>query len=109
MNPNQTPLIKYGARVLPLVTLLFVFDFPTAILTYWFTNNIISLLQVMLLKQHSVREFLNIPQIKVNPRQLDVNKKSFTKRKRNQYLPRENNKFIFFTNKIDFFIIGKFY
>ncbi|KAH9505848.1 Mitochondrial inner membrane protein oxa1l [Dermatophagoides farinae] len=78
LNPNQTPLIKYGARVIPLITLAFTFNFPSAILMYWCTNNFISLIQVNLLKVTQVRSFLNIPQIKVKPQQLDVNKKSFT-------------------------------
>ncbi|KAH9412504.1 Mitochondrial inner membrane protein oxa1l [Dermatophagoides pteronyssinus] len=78
LNPNQTPFIKYGARIIPLITLAFTFNFPSAILMYWCTNNFISLLQVHLLRLPKVRNFLNIPQIKVKPQQLDINKKSFT-------------------------------
>lgn len=80
LNPNQTPIFKYGARIVPLVTLAFTYDFPAAILMYWCTNNALSILQVAALKQPAVRTFLNIPQIKVNPARLPVNQKSFKKR-----------------------------
>ncbi|XP_017486273.1 PREDICTED: mitochondrial inner membrane protein OXA1L-like, partial [Rhagoletis zephyria] len=79
LNPNQTPIFKYGARIVPLVTLAFTYDFPAAILMYWCTNNALSILQVAALKQPAVRTFLNIPQIKVNPARLPVNQKSFKK------------------------------
>lgn len=81
LNPNQTPIFKYGARIIPVVTLAFTYDFPAAIMMYWCTNNVLSICQVAALKQPAVRAFLNIPQIKVNPSKLAVNQKSFKKRK----------------------------
>lgn len=80
LNPNQTVVIKYGARAIPMITLLFTLNFESAILVYWCTNNFISLIQVQLLRMPAVRQFLNIPQIKVNPMKLDINKKSFRQR-----------------------------
>ena len=80
LNPNQTAIFKYGARIIPFVALIFTYNFPAVIMTYWCTNNFLSVVQVIALKQPAVRTFLNIPQIKVNPMKLDVNKKSFTKR-----------------------------
>ncbi|KAJ6221187.1 hypothetical protein RDWZM_006999 [Blomia tropicalis] len=76
-NPNQTVIFKYGARIIPILTLIFTYDFPAAIMTYWCTNNFLSVIQVTMLKQPKIREFFNIPPIKVNPSQLSVNKKSF--------------------------------
>ena len=81
MNPNQTPVFKYAARIIPFVTMAFTFNFPAAILTYWCTNNFLSVIQVIALRQPAVRNFLGIPLMKVNTQTLDVNKKSFTKRK----------------------------
>ena len=80
MNPNQTAIFKYGVRAIPIITLIFTYNFPAAILTYWCTNNILSIFQVALLKQPAVRRFLNVPPLKVNPMNLDVNQKSFKKR-----------------------------
>ncbi|KAI7697450.1 hypothetical protein SSS_01817 [Sarcoptes scabiei] len=77
MNPNQTPVIKYGARAIPIVVAAFTYNFPSAIMLYWCTNNFISLTQVLLLRNDKIRELLNIPKFKVNPNQLSVNTKTF--------------------------------
>lgn len=81
MNPNQTPVIKYGARAIPIVVAAFTYNFPSAIMLYWCTNNFISLTQVLLLRNDKIRELLNIPKFKVNPNQLSVNTKTFKQRK----------------------------
>ncbi len=61
-----------------MFTLLFIWNFPSAILTYWCTSNIISLFQVALLKQKNIRKFLKIPPpIKYSPEQLPKKQKGF--------------------------------
>ncbi len=75
---NTTVFVKIGMRVIPVVTLLFIFNFPSAILTYWCTSNIISLLQVFILKQPLVRQYLKIPAVvRYKPEELPSKQKGF--------------------------------
>jgi len=80
LSSNQSVFAKYAARVIPFVVIIFTYNFPAAIMTYWCTNSVLSTIQVALLRQTSVRNFLNIPPVKVNPMQLDVNKKTLKQR-----------------------------
>lgn len=52
-----------------VVALPFISYFPAGVLLYWVTNNSVSLIQSLLLKQSSVRKFFNIPTIppKIQP------------------------------------------
>lgn len=52
-----------------VVALPFISYFPAGVLLYWVTNNSVSLIQSLALKQTSVRKFFNIPTIppKIQP------------------------------------------
>ena len=78
VNTNQSVFIKTFVRAMPVVTCIFIWNFESAILMYWCSSNFISLLQVLLLKQKSIRNYLGIPaQIKHKPEDLPVKKKGF--------------------------------
>ncbi|KAG9486979.1 hypothetical protein GDO78_007049 [Eleutherodactylus coqui] len=66
-NPNLKTM-KNVFRIMPLVILPFIINFPTAVVTYWVTSNIFSLAQVSFLRIPLVREKLKIPeQVKHSP------------------------------------------
>ncbi|GAA5993001.1 hypothetical protein JCM10908_000791 [Rhodotorula pacifica] len=57
----MTKTMKGSFRVLMILGLFVIKDFSAAILLYWTTNNLISLLQTLILKVPFVRQTLNIP------------------------------------------------
>ncbi|GAA5882520.1 hypothetical protein JCM3774_005183 [Rhodotorula dairenensis] len=57
----MTKTMKGSFRVLMILGLFVIKDFSAAILLYWTTNNLISLLQTLTLKVPFVRTVLNIP------------------------------------------------
>ncbi|XP_067870249.1 mitochondrial inner membrane protein OXA1L isoform X1 [Heterodontus francisci] len=76
-NPNLRTM-KVVFRIMPLVILPFTMSFPTAVFTYWFTSNIISLVQVGFLRIPAVRRKLKIPErIKHDPSLLPQNEGFF--------------------------------
>ncbi|GAA5886758.1 hypothetical protein JCM6882_005878 [Rhodosporidiobolus microsporus] len=56
-----TKNMKAIFRVLLVVALPFIAYFPAALLTYWVSNNFLSLVQTSLLKLPAIRNLLNIP------------------------------------------------
>ncbi|GAV08594.1 hypothetical protein RvY_18259 [Ramazzottius varieornatus] len=75
---QQMHLMKYFMRTIPFVSLIFTSYFPTAMLCYWFTSNLISLGQVGLLKIPVIRKALKIPpKVVHNPDHLPMKKKGF--------------------------------
>ena len=77
-NQNSSAVIRMAMRVIPAVTLVFIWNFESAILMYWCSSNFISLLQVLLLKQPAIRQYLQIPaQIKYKAEDLPIKKKGF--------------------------------
>ncbi|XP_054160946.1 mitochondrial inner membrane protein OXA1L-like [Oppia nitens] len=74
----QSAVIKTFMRVVPCITLVFIWNFESAILMYWCTSNFISLCQVTLLKQPKLRQYLKIPeQKKYKPEDLPIKPKGF--------------------------------
>lgn len=74
--------IKLFLRAMPLVSIPFMINFPSAMLCYWFTSNTFSLIQVLILKIPRVKNFFSIPEI-VNHdtayavKEVDIPKTSF--------------------------------
>ena len=54
-------VMKYG---LPPFVFVCMYSYPSAVLLYWCTNNFISVIQVYILNQPQVREYLKIPKVK---------------------------------------------
>ncbi|ODN02278.1 Mitochondrial inner membrane protein OXA1L [Orchesella cincta] len=77
-SASQGQLMKYVMRGIPVVMFPFAIGFPSAILCYWCSTNMISLIQVSLLKIPAVREKLNIePLRKITPDMLQQKKQGF--------------------------------
>jgi YidC/Oxa1 family membrane protein insertase len=69
---------KLMVRGMPLVLFPFIFSFPSALLTYWCTTNMISVVQVFILKIPSVRRTFNLPNMKnLNTSSQDLDPKGF--------------------------------
>lgn len=64
---QQKHVMKWGMRLMPVLGLLFVCNFPTAMCCYWFTSNTFSLVQVLFFKIPAVRQFLKIPEMVIHP------------------------------------------
>eukprot|EP01134_Creolimax_fragrantissima_P000707 CFRG0707T1 len=58
---EQTKQMRTILRIMPWALIPMVASFPTALLTYWCTNNVFSLCQVMFFKVPIVRKALRIP------------------------------------------------
>lgn len=61
----RTTTVKYLIRSIPFILLPFFINFPSAILCYWLTTNVMSLIQSGLLKVKPVRAYFDIPEIPV--------------------------------------------
>jgi len=73
-------------RLLPVIMFPFILNFPTAMLCYWLTSNVISLFQVLFLRIASVRTFCKIPPlVKHDPALLAKQKKPFLKNIKESY------------------------
>ena len=71
---------RYLMRAMPFIMLPFIINFPSAMLCYWLTSNIISLLQVLLLKVGGMKARLGIPELVVHdPTLLARQRKPFLK------------------------------
>lgn len=57
---SMTPGAKMFMRIMPFAILPFTINFPAAMLCYWFSANIISLVQVSFLRQPKVRDYFKI-------------------------------------------------
>ncbi|XP_006037156.2 mitochondrial inner membrane protein OXA1L-like, partial [Alligator sinensis] len=70
-------IIKTVFRVIPLVILPLTITFPTAMITYWLTSNVLALVQVGLLRIPAVRTRLHIPERVKHKRELFPNNEGF--------------------------------
>lgn len=60
-------LVKYFMRAAPILTLPIILNFPTAILCYWTTTNVITSFQIATLKLPALRDYFGIPRLVVHP------------------------------------------
>ncbi|XP_031831457.1 mitochondrial inner membrane protein OXA1L-like [Nomia melanderi] len=61
LTANMSTMVKYFLRAMPVVLFPFLMKWPGAILCYWLSTNVFSLLQSRLLKVGPVREYFKIP------------------------------------------------
>lgn len=67
--------------LIPVGVLFFSFTFPSAICLYWASNNIFSLLQILLLKKKFVQKYLKMPQLDKSAATFERNQPGFVERK----------------------------
>ncbi|ORY76511.1 60Kd inner membrane protein-domain-containing protein [Leucosporidium creatinivorum] len=72
VQTSTTKNMKMFFRIMLVMALPFIAYFPAALLIYWVTNNSVSLLQSLLLKQPLVRSFFSIPVIPPKPQPGEV-------------------------------------
>ncbi|XP_053983602.1 mitochondrial inner membrane protein OXA1L [Hylaeus volcanicus] len=60
-GPNGMGIVKYIFRFIPIIMFPFIMNFPAAILCYWVSTNLFTLLQVTFLRIEKVRRFFDIP------------------------------------------------
>ncbi|KAK2143829.1 hypothetical protein LSH36_810g01050 [Paralvinella palmiformis] len=72
---TMSPVMKTVLRCMPFVILPMIAKFPAAMLCYWFTSNVFSLIQVLFLKIPTIREFFKIPVAR--PQTIVMKKKGF--------------------------------
>ncbi|XP_050517119.1 mitochondrial inner membrane protein OXA1L [Diabrotica virgifera virgifera] len=78
LSSQNMQLMKYVLRGLPLIVLPFTVNFPGAILCYWASSNLISLVQVGFLRVPAVREYFKIEQMrKFKAEEMPVKPKGF--------------------------------
>jgi YidC/Oxa1 family membrane protein insertase len=78
LDAQNMQIMRYVLRALPLVMIPFTINFPGAILCYWCSSNMFSLLQVGFLKIPAVREYFKIPVMLTHrPDSLPIKKKGF--------------------------------
>ncbi|XP_076292060.1 OXA1L mitochondrial inner membrane protein [Lasioglossum baleicum] len=71
-------LVKYFMRAAPIITLPIILNFPTAILCYWTTTNVITSFQIAALKVPALRNYFGIPRHVVHaPETLPIKEKGF--------------------------------
>ncbi|KAI4503676.1 hypothetical protein M0802_001079 [Mischocyttarus mexicanus] len=71
--------IKYVLRCMPIVTLPFAVQLPSAVLVYWAASNFYSLIQITILRTPYMRKTFNLPEIvKHKPTDI-IAKKGFVK------------------------------
>ena len=61
MPPQLMTLMKFG---LPIMTLVFTCTFPSALCLYWFTSNVISVIQGAALRAPSIKNMFNLGEMK---------------------------------------------
>ena len=62
---NTTPqakLMRNAFRVITVLAIPFIWNFPTAVFCYWLTNGCLSLLQLLILNLNGVRKALKLPE-----------------------------------------------
>ncbi|XP_076029582.1 mitochondrial inner membrane protein OXA1L-like [Oratosquilla oratoria] len=78
MKASNMQMMRYFIRAMPFIIFPFTFSFPTAVLCYWVSTNMFSLVQVGVLKIPTVRQYFNIEMtIKHKPETLPQKKKGF--------------------------------
>lgn len=78
LNSQNLQTMKYVLRAMPIIVFPFIMNFPGAILCYWGCSNVISLIQVGVLRIPKVRKFFNIEPLVVHkPETLPIKKKGF--------------------------------
>lgn len=104
LSSQNLQTMKYVLRALPVVIFPFIMNFPGAILCYWASSNLISLVQVGFLKVPQVRSFFKIDQLVVHKAEtLPIKKKGFVAGlKECKYYLFLKNKFIFFVIRLIF-------
>lgn len=60
---NMSHVQKWMFRIMPIVLVPVMINFPTALLVYWFTSNSFSLCQAMILKIPAVKKVCGIPEL----------------------------------------------
>ncbi|KAK6627336.1 hypothetical protein RUM44_009813 [Polyplax serrata] len=69
--------VKHAMRFLPVIVFPMTMNFCSALQFYWLVSNLISLVQVLILKIPAVRQIANIPPtIKHDPEKLPMNQKN---------------------------------
>ncbi|KAL5021192.1 hypothetical protein ScPMuIL_000347 [Solemya velum] len=76
-SASMTHTMKWVMRIMPVIMLPFISNFPAAMLCYWFTSNFFSLLQVAFLKIPNVRTFFKIPSLVKHDEAFKPKKKKF--------------------------------
>lgn len=76
LSHQNMQTMKYILRALPFVILPFTVNFPGAIVTYWTFSNIISLIQVSILRIPAVRAYFKIDKV-IPQKPSDIKKKGF--------------------------------
>ena len=61
MPPQLMTLMKFG---LPIMTLVFTCTFPSALCLYWFTSNVISVMQGAVLRAPAIKNMFNLGELK---------------------------------------------
>ena len=61
MPPQLMTLMKFG---LPIMTLVFTCTFPSALCLYWFTSNVISVMQGAVLRAPAIKNMFNLGEMK---------------------------------------------
>ncbi|ESO90327.1 hypothetical protein LOTGIDRAFT_123644 [Lottia gigantea] len=67
---SMTTSVRWLMRGLPIVFIPIMINFPSAVLCYWVTSNVISLALVSILKIPGVKPFFKIPERIRHPKQL---------------------------------------
>ena len=66
-------MLYQGLYLMPIISIAFTMQFPSALNLYWCTNNFISLGQSSLLRQPSVRDYFGIEEtVKWKPEDLPM-------------------------------------
>ncbi|XP_059480019.1 mitochondrial inner membrane protein OXA1L [Neocloeon triangulifer] len=80
LSSQNMHLMKYVLRAMPVIIFPFTMNFPAAILCYWMSSNLISLVQVGILKIPAVRDYCKIERlITHDPNSLPRKEKGFVK------------------------------
>lgn len=80
LRDSNMMLMKYVLRALPIIVFPVTMNFPSAILVYWASSNMISLLQVGFLRIPKVRQFFRIEKlVKHDTSALPIKDKGFVK------------------------------
>lgn len=58
----QAKMMRNAFRALSVITIPFIYHFPTAVFCYWLTNGMLSLIQLWTLNLTAVRRALNLPE-----------------------------------------------
>ncbi|KAI0211068.1 Mitochondrial inner membrane protein OXA1L [Lamellibrachia satsuma] len=74
---SMSHVMRYVMRAMPFVMLPFIMNFPTAMLCYWFTSNVFSLTQVLMLKIPGAKDYFNIPRLVKHDKSEMPKKKKF--------------------------------